>query len=126
VTCALGYSRAGAGALIFAKQAPDILQGMARCLAKLGALPETVVWDREAAIAPRGKPTDAFAVEPGRSFASPEQARVLAVLTSGSRSRTRKKVQSAALMRSRGCSRTTASCDSDRETGGSTDPARAP
>lgn len=61
VTCALGYSRAGAGALIFAKQAPDILWGMGRCLAKLGALPETVVWDREAAIAPRGKPTEAFA-----------------------------------------------------------------
>ena len=61
VTSALGYSRAGAGALIFAKQAPDILWGMGRCLAKLGALPETVVWDREAAIAPKGKPTDAFA-----------------------------------------------------------------
>ena len=61
VTCALGFSRAGAGALVFAKQAPDILWGMGSCLAKLGALPETVVWDREAAIAPRGKPTDAFA-----------------------------------------------------------------
>jgi transposase len=61
VTSALGYSRAGAGALIFAKQAPDILWGMGRCLAKLGALPQTVVWDREAAIAPRGRPTDAFA-----------------------------------------------------------------
>jgi transposase len=61
VTCALGWSRVGAGALIFAKQAPDILWGMAHCLAQLGALPETVVWDREAAIAPRGKPSDAFA-----------------------------------------------------------------
>ena len=61
VTSALGYSRAGAGALIFAKQAPDILWGMGRCLAKLGALPETVVWDREAAIAPRGRPTEPFA-----------------------------------------------------------------
>lgn len=60
VTSALGFSRAGAGALIFSKQAPDILWGMGRCLAKLGALPETVVWDREAAIAPKGKPTDAF------------------------------------------------------------------
>jgi len=60
VTCALGWSRAGAGALIFAKQAPDILWGMGRCLAQLGALPETVVWDREAAIAPRGKPTEVF------------------------------------------------------------------
>ena len=61
LTSCLGYSRAGAGALIFAKQAPDILWGMGRCLAKLGALPETAVWDREGAIAPRGKPTDAFA-----------------------------------------------------------------
>lgn len=61
VTSCLGYSRAGAGALIFAKQAPDILWGMGRCLAKLGALPETVVWDREAAIAPKGRPTEAFA-----------------------------------------------------------------
>ena len=61
VTSALGYSRAGAGALIFAKQAPDILWGMGRCLARLGALPQTAVWDREAAIAPKGKPTDAFA-----------------------------------------------------------------
>jgi len=61
VTSALGYSRAGAGALIFAKQAPDILWGMGCCLTKLGALPETVVWDREAAIAPRGRPSDAFA-----------------------------------------------------------------
>jgi len=61
VTCALGFSRAGAGALIFARQAPDILWGMGRCLTELGALPETVVWDREAAIAPRGRPTDPFA-----------------------------------------------------------------
>lgn len=61
VTCALGYSRAGAGALIFARQAPDILWGMGRCLGRLGALPETVVWDRESAIAPRGRPTEAFA-----------------------------------------------------------------
>lgn len=61
VTSELGFSRAGAGALIFSKQAPDILWGMGCCLAKLGALPETVVWDREGAIAPRGKPTEAFA-----------------------------------------------------------------
>ena len=61
VTSALGFSRAGAGALIFSKQAPDILWGMGRCLAKLGALPETLVWDREAAIAPKGRPTEAFA-----------------------------------------------------------------
>jgi hypothetical protein len=35
---------------------------MTRCLARLGALPETLVWDREGAIhAGGGKPTDAFA-----------------------------------------------------------------
>ncbi len=47
VTCALGYSRAGAAALVFSKEAPDLLFGMRRCLSTLGALPETVVWDRE-------------------------------------------------------------------------------
>lgn len=62
VTCCSGYSRFGAGALIFSKQAPDILWGMSRCLAELGALPEKVVWDREGAIHKGGgQPTDAFA-----------------------------------------------------------------
>jgi len=61
VTCELGWSRAGAGALVFSKQAPDLLWGMSRCLRKLGGLPETVVWDREGAIAPKGRPTDPFA-----------------------------------------------------------------
>ncbi|MGH2590537.1 MAG: IS21 family transposase, partial [Actinomycetota bacterium] len=61
VTCCSGYSRAGAGALVFSKQAPDILWGMSRCLAKLGALPAKVVWDREGAIhRGGGQPTDAF------------------------------------------------------------------
>lgn len=62
VSSCSGYSRAGAGALIFSKQAPDILWGMSRCLAELGALPEKVVWDREGAIhRGGGQPTDAFA-----------------------------------------------------------------
>jgi len=62
VTCASGYSRFGAGALIFSKQAPDILWGMSRCLAQVGALPERVVWDREGAIhRGGGQPTDEFA-----------------------------------------------------------------
>lgn len=62
VTCELGYSRAAAGALIFSKEAPDILWGMARCLTRLGGLPETLVWDREGAMhAGRGRPTDALA-----------------------------------------------------------------
>jgi hypothetical protein len=35
---------------------------MARCLARLGAVPEKLVWDREGAIAPRGRPTEDFLV----------------------------------------------------------------
>jgi transposase len=60
VTC-LGYSRVGAGALVFSKSAPDLLWGIARCLWRLGALPQTLVWDREGALhAGGGRPTDAF------------------------------------------------------------------
>jgi transposase len=62
VTAELGYSRALAGALVFSKEAPDLVYGMNRCLGRLGALPETLVWDREGAIhAGGGRPTDAFA-----------------------------------------------------------------
>lgn len=60
LTCCLGFSRAGAGALVFSKEAPDLLWGMSYCLRRLGGLPETVVWDREGAIAPKGRPTDEF------------------------------------------------------------------
>jgi transposase len=62
VTAELGYSRAVAGALVFSKEAPELLFGMVRCLARLGALPERLVWDREGAIhAGGGRPSDAFA-----------------------------------------------------------------
>ncbi len=62
VTAELGYSRALAGALVFSKEWEDVAFGMVRCLARLGALPETLVWDREGAIhAGGGRPTDAFA-----------------------------------------------------------------
>ena len=62
VTCELGWSRAAAGALVFSKQIADLLWGMNRCLSQLGALPETLVWDREGAIhAGSGRPTEAFA-----------------------------------------------------------------
>ena len=59
VVCCLGYSRAGAGALIFSKQTPDVLWGMSRCLWSLGALPELMVWDREGACMPAagGRPS---------------------------------------------------------------------
>jgi transposase len=61
VTTELCWSRVIAGALIFSKEAPDILWGLARNLWRLGALPERLVWDREGAIAPAGRPTDEFA-----------------------------------------------------------------
>src|SRR6266446_8266596 len=60
VTCELPYSRAFAGALVFSKEFPDIAWGMRRCLERLGALPGKLVWDREGAIAPRGRPTGDF------------------------------------------------------------------
>jgi transposase len=67
VVACLGYSRAGAGALVFSKQAHDLLWGMGRCLWRLGALPATLVWDREGALhAGEGRPSEAFAAFCGR------------------------------------------------------------
>lgn len=60
VTCELPYSRAFAGALVFSKEFPDIAWGMKRCLEHLRALPAKLVWDREGAIAPKGRPTPQF------------------------------------------------------------------
>src|SRR5438093_746392 len=58
----LPYSRAGAGTLLFSKEAPDLLCGIGRCLARLGGLAETLVWDREGALhAGGGQPTEPFA-----------------------------------------------------------------
>jgi len=61
VTCEVCWSRAVAGTLVFSKEAPDILWGLARNLSRLGALPEKLVWDREAAIGAGGRPTVPFA-----------------------------------------------------------------
>ncbi len=62
VTAELCWSRALAGALVFSKQASDLVFGMNRCLGRLGALPEKLVWDREGAIhAGGGRPTEEFA-----------------------------------------------------------------
>lgn len=67
VIVCLGYSRAGAGALVFSKELPDLLFGMNRCLAFLGVLPNTLVWDREGALhAGEGRPTDGFAAYCGQ------------------------------------------------------------
>ncbi len=61
VTAELCWSRVIAGTLIFSKEAPDILSGLARCLGRIGAMPEKLVWDREAAIAGGGRPAEPFA-----------------------------------------------------------------
>jgi transposase len=62
VVACLGYSRAGAGALVFTKQIPDLLAGIRRCLWSLGALPQLLVWDRQAGIHGHGgRPSDEFA-----------------------------------------------------------------
>ena len=60
VTSQSCWSRAFAGTLVFSKEAPDILAGLARNLQRLGVRAEKLVWDRESAIAGRGKPTEAF------------------------------------------------------------------
>jgi transposase len=67
VVACLGYSRAGAGALIFSKETPELLFGIRRCLWSLGALPETLVWDRQSGLhAGGGRPTEPFAAFCGR------------------------------------------------------------
>jgi transposase len=67
VVACLGFSRAGAGALVFSKQTPDLLAGIARCLWSLGALPQRLVWDRQSGLhAGGGRPTAEFAAFCGR------------------------------------------------------------
>jgi len=60
VTSQSCWSRAFAGTLVFSKEAPDILAGLARNLDRLGVRPQKLVWDRESAIAGGGKPTQPF------------------------------------------------------------------
>ena len=62
VVAALGFSRLGAGALVFSKEAPDVLWGIWRCLEQIGALPKRLVFDREGCLhAGGGRPTDELA-----------------------------------------------------------------
>jgi transposase len=62
VVACMGWSRAGSGALIFSKEAADVLSGMSRCLWSLGGLPEVLVWDREGCLhAGGGRPTETYA-----------------------------------------------------------------
>jgi transposase len=62
VIACLGFSRAGAGVLVFSKQTEDLLAGITGCLTRLGALPNELLWDRQAGIhGHAGRPTDEFA-----------------------------------------------------------------
>jgi len=62
VIACLGYSRAGAGVLVFSRETEDLLAGIAGCLERLGGLSRTLVWDRQAGIHGHGgRPTEAFA-----------------------------------------------------------------
>jgi transposase len=62
VIACLGYSRAGAGVLVFSTRTEDLLAGVAGCLERFGGLPRTLVWDRQAGIHGHGgRPTGAFA-----------------------------------------------------------------
>lgn len=60
LTAKLPFSRAFAAALIFSKRWEDIGWGMSRCLGRFGALPKKAVWDREGAVAPKGRPSEPF------------------------------------------------------------------
>ena len=63
----LGFSRFGAGALVFSKEAPDVLWGMRRCVWRIGALPGRLVVDREGCLhAGGGRPTESYAAFCGR------------------------------------------------------------
>jgi transposase len=67
VVAAMGYSRAGAGALVFSKRLEDVCWGISSCLRQLGALPRTLVFDREGALhAGEGRPTEGFAAYLGQ------------------------------------------------------------
>jgi len=55
MTC--GYSRMTSAVMIPSRKAGDILAGMWQILHGWGAVPRTLVWDREAAIGGSGKPT---------------------------------------------------------------------
>jgi transposase len=62
VIACLGYSRAGAGVLVFSRRTEDLLAGVAGCLERLGGLPQILLWDRQAGIHGHGgRPTEAFA-----------------------------------------------------------------
>ena len=52
----LTFSRWLAAVMLPSRQSGDLLAGMWQLVSQVGAVPKSLVWDREAAIAPRGKP----------------------------------------------------------------------
>jgi len=50
------FSRFLSALMIPSRQSGDLLAGMWRLISTLGAVPKSLIWDREAAIAPKGKP----------------------------------------------------------------------
>jgi transposase len=67
VVACLGYSRAGAGVLVFSKRTEDVLWGVLGCLDRLGGVPGKLVWDREGCLhAGEGRPTEPYAALLGR------------------------------------------------------------
>lgn len=56
---ALGYCRMIDAVMLPSRQAGDLLWGMRVLIGRLGRVPRQVVWDRESAIAGKGKPTQA-------------------------------------------------------------------
>lgn len=58
---ALGFSRVIDAVMLPSRQAGDLLSGMGELIGRLGRVPRTVVWDREAAIAGTGRPSAAAA-----------------------------------------------------------------
>lgn len=54
----LTFSRFLSAVMLPSRQSGDLLAGMWQLISGVGATPKTLVWDREAAIAPKGKPLD--------------------------------------------------------------------
>ena len=62
---ALTYSRVMSAVMLPSRKAGDLLAGMWQLISAVGAVPKTLVWDREAAIGGKGKVTSAAAAFAG-------------------------------------------------------------
>ncbi|SMY01705.1 Transposase [Brevibacterium sp. 239c] len=61
----LTFSRFLSAVMLPSRQSGDLLAGMWQLIESVGATPKTLIWDREAAIAPKGKPLDPVAAFAG-------------------------------------------------------------